>query len=870
MIDRAQKPVALILFVLSGLVSLVFQVAWLRMLVLVFGNTVWAVSTLLTTFMAGLAIGSWLFGRVADRRGSRVSGDTRASCFRLYGLLEGLIGLYGLLTPLIFGKLHLVYVPLYHLCGGDNVLMGLFKFFLGFLVLLPPTILMGGSLPLLARHFTVDVKRAGSGIGFLYTANTFGAVIGTLITAFLLIPLMGLRLAIFSAAIVNFAIMAVVWFLTRGKTVRDDIRGLAKARGGEAASRWVLWCYFACGFAALAYEVIWNRILVLHLGSSVYAYSIMLGIYLLGVTLGAAVMSYFIEKIKRPVRVFAVIQFLIALDLILSIHQFSWLPDTVAALAHFTGAETYGSVVISLFVGTFQILIIPTLLFGASFPLAVKLFVLHQRRLGSETGRLYAFNTMGTILGSFIAGFLLLPLLGAQPGLLVIASINLVVGIYLVFKTGARPMPKRLTAVIVILLFYGGYFTLTDKDQVILTAGIFQSEDQSTVRLLDFQEDIYATVAVEEREDVRGRWRQLSLNGINVAGTSGELFVIQKLQGHLPLLLHRDTRSVLHIGFGSGGTAWAVSRYPVEKITVAEISRSVIDRAARYFEDVNHGVLADPRLKVTYTDGRNMVLSGTGKYDVILSDSIHPRFSGNGTLYTYDYYRLLRDRLNPNGLVSQWLPFYSLTPKNFKMIIRSFYEVFPYTSVWFVNSNVNDYVIVIGKLDGPKIDYALMEKQLKIPAVAADLGEIHSESPYKLLDYFLFANDRVGAFVGEVPLHTDDNMAVEYLSGRALDRKETAYHNYLNLLKCRTPVQPYLTNLDQASQDRQTIIASLERYERATAFNLSGQLLFRQDRFNQAFAAFDKILLANPDDLEPVEYFGSTYQQPFLRSARLQ
>lgn len=867
MTDKVQKPVALFLFICSGLISLVFQVVWLRMLVLVFGNTVWAVSTLLTTFMAGLAIGSWLFGRIADRIGETGSGG---SPLKMYGILEGLIGLYALITPLIFSKLHFVYVPLYGFSGGDNALMGLFKFFLGFMVLLPPTICMGGTLPLLARHFTTDVNKAGSGIGILYTANTFGAVVGTLLTAFLLIPILGLKLTIYSAAGINLMILLLIWIMTRGKSVSFKVRGLLKHRRGGTPHRWILWVYFGCGFAALAYEVIWNRILVLHLGSSVYAYSIMLGIYLLGIALGAAVMSYFVNKIKRPILVFSVIQFLIAFDLVLSIHQFSVLPGTIKAVALIIGAGSYGSIALSFFFSTFQILIIPTLLFGASFPLAVQLFVHHRKSLAAETGQIYAYNTMGTIVGSFIAGFLLLPLVGAQNGLLMIASVNLLLGVYLIFKTRGRQVLKMITVSLAILIFYGSYIVLTGKNQVILTAGVFRSGERSSVKLLDFKEDIYATVAVEDRRDVRGRWRQLSLNGINVAGTSGELFAIQKLQGHLPMLLHKSPRSILHIGFGSGGTAWAVSRYPVEKITVAEISHSVIDKAGKFFKDVNHGVLGDPRLKVTYTDGRNMVLAGREKYDVILSDSIHPRFSGNGSLYTYDYYKLLRRRLKPNGLVSQWLPFYSITPENFKMIIKSFYRVFPNTSVWFVNSNMNDYVIVIGKLDGALFDYAVIEKKLKIPGVAADLRKIHAATPYKMLDFFFFANDRVEEFIGNAPLHTDDNVAVEYLSGRDLNRKATAYKNYLSLLKYRQSVIGYLSNLDGAVENRKQIIDVLRRYEMATTFNLQGQLLFRQDRPRLAFATFDKILLANPDDLEPVEYFGASYQQPFLHQARLE
>lgn len=850
----------MLLFLLSGLISLIFQVAWLKMLVTVFGNTVWAVSTLLTTFMAGLAIGSWLFGRIADHTGSPL---------RLYGILEGFIGLYGILTPLIFSKLHLLYIPLYSFSGGDNVLMGFIKFFLALVILLPPTICMGATLPLLARQFTRKVKTAGSGIGSLYTINTLGAVLGTFASGFFLIPMLGLRMTVLIAAAVNFFILVVTFLLTRGETATFKGKGLFKIKLKKVEERWVMGVYLICGFTALAYEVIWNRILTLHLGSSVYAYSIMLAVYLLGVTLGSGIMSFYVNRLKNPVGVFAFIQIVLALDLILIINQFGTLSKTMGTMGDVMAGQGYFSYILTLFISTLQLLILPTVLFGACFPLAVRLFVKKKGELGKETGSLYAVNTLGTILGAFCAGFLLLPLMGAQMGLLVIASMNLMVGGYLVFKARGGKLKQLMTVVSALLLFFGGYFLLTYENQVVLTAGVFQGGEREEVKLLAFEEDIYATVTVEERNDVRGTWRQLSMNGVNVAGTSSELFSIQKLQGHLPLLLHDNPKSVLHIGFGSGGTAWAVSRYPVEKITIAEISRSVINKASKYFQMVNHGVLEDPRVEVDFTDGRNKVLADKKTYDVILSDSIHPRFSGNGSLYTYDYYKLLKKRLKPEGVVSQWLPFYSITPQNFKMIIKSFYNVFPNTSVWFANNTINAYVIVIGKLGSGMIDYAGMEKKLAISEVFADLKEINCETTYKILDFFLFANQKVADFVGNVPLHTDDNMAVEYLSGRALSRTFTSYLNYVYLMKFRTPVKDYLVNLDKARESSDDIINILGRYWVTTTYNLTGQRLFWEGKHSEAFEKFDLIPIYNPQDKEPVEYFGAPFQEPFLRKAKI-
>ena len=818
---KTQKYTASILFLLSGLVSLVFQVVWLKMLVLVFGNTIWAVTTLLVAFMSGLALGSWVFGKIADRVPSPL---------KLYGIIEAIIGFLGLLTPLIFTNLDIIYRPLYRILGGDSLLMGFAKFLIAFLILLIPTSLMGATLPLLAKKFTPKIKEAGSNIGFLYTINTFGAVIGTLLAGFLLIPLFGIKMTVLVASLVNFIILIVILILTAGESIAFSKTGLFKFQLKKSENNFILWIFLLCGFAALSYEVLWNRILVLHIGSSVYAYAVMLGVFLLGISLGSGLMSYFVKIIKNPLYTLGFLQLMLVLSILLQIKQFSKFSITISNFGSVIGYDSYWKYVGSLFLSTFRILIIPTLIFGATFPLVVKFFVQKSKEVGKDTGLLYAFNTVGTIFGSFLTGFIFIPLLGAQKSLLLIGTLSFVIGAYLLLKF-TKNLKLSLSLVAMVLVIFISLYALTiNTDEVLLKAGIFNNSEQDTVEILDFSEDIYATVTVEERTDVRGTWKSLSMNGVNVAGTSCELFTIQKLQGHLPMLLHKNPKSVLHIGFGSGGTAHAVSCYPVDKITIAEISKSIIKKSSEFFKEINYGVLDDPRIEINFTDGRNFVLASNQKFDVILSDSIHPRFSGNGSLYTYDYYKLLRERLKPGGLVSQWLPYYSLTTENFKMIIKAFHKVFPNTSVWYTNSTFNSYVIVIGKTDGPEIDFGNMAEKFKIEKVLKDMDEIDTANPFKVLDYFMFANDTVTEFVGDVPLHTDDNMAVEYMSGKIVNRFQTTLNNFASILKFREDLLPYLVNIESDNMNKGLIIDEINKYHEATGYNLSraASILFEQ------------------------------------------
>jgi spermidine synthase len=854
------KPLIMILFLLSGFVSLIFQVVWLKTLVLVFGNTVWAVSTLLTAFMAGLALGSWLFGKIADKVGSPL---------KLYGIIEGLIGFTALITLPLFDNLIYIYRPLYSLTGGDNVAMGVIKFLIAFLVLIIPTSLMGGTLPLLAKRFANDLKTAGSTIGYLYTINTLGAVLGTFISGFFLIPALGLKLTLLCASGANFIILIVILMITMKDKIRLSLKNLFKSKTSLTKNKYILWIFFLCGFAALGYEVLWNRILVLSIGSSVYAYTVMLAVYLLGIAIGAAMMSYFIPRLKKPEVALTIIQFLIAASVIFQIKRFGTLSTTITNLGNVIGITNHASYIASLFLATTQIILIPTLLFGATFPLVVKIFVNDIKKIGSETGVLYSFNTLGTILGSFTAGFLLLPVIGVQKSLVCLALLNLLIGSYVFIRSGVKKQLAIGIIISIISLFIVGYNSLCNKDEVILKAGIFQNSQRGKVEILSFSEDIYATVTVEERTEVSGTWRSLSMNGINVAGTACELFTIQKMQGHLPLLLHKNPKSVLHIGFGSGGTAWAVSRYPVEKIVIAEISRSIIEKSSKYFTSVNHNVLSDPRLDIRFTDGRNLILGTREKFDVILSDSVHPRFSGNGSLYTYDYYKLLRERLNPGGLISQWLPFYSVTPENFKMIVRAFHEVFPHTSIWYINSTVNPYVIIIGKTDSNRIDFEKMAARMRIKEVREDLEEIDIDNPFKVLDYFLFTDEKVKAFTDDVPLHTDDNMAVEYLSGKEVNRRLTVITNYYELIKHRISIEPYLINIRDKGTSEGNIRDRIQLYETGTGYNLNGQLMFLLGKREKAFKEFELIRFYNPEDLEPVEFFGASFQRPFLTQAAL-
>ncbi len=793
---KKSVPAILVLFILSGFCGLVYQVAWLRMLTLTFGSTVYAVSTLLTAFMGGLALGSAGIGRLTPR--------IRRPLL-VYGLLELAIGLYGLSTPWMFRTVDGLYILIYqHFTPGASTFAAL-RFVMAMAILIIPTMLMGGTLPVLARFVIRKREQAGSGAGILYFANTAGAVLGCFAAGFILIPGLGLRAAILVAAVLNGLVFVFAAMLSRrfGEPLEPALDEPAPAAvpgvsalpapPGDAAFRRLFFVFFfLTGMASLAYEVYWTRILVLYLGSSVYAFSIMLVVLLLGLALGSLICAPLCDRL-RPAGLagwFGAVELGIGVAILIQVQQFKTLSETMGNMGLALGTPSYPKMIIVFFFATVQVMLIPTVLMGASFPLAAKAVSGTLKRVGRDLGDLYGVNTLGAIVGSFAAGFILIPLLGVQWSMGVTAALNVAVGgVALVTARRGRSgmallAPLPVVLVLVYVLLFNGLYPM---DQVLTSAGVFNHRGAG--RVIHFEEDAQATITVEEMTDTRGDWRSISLNGVNVAGTSIDLLAVQKMQGHLPLLIHGNAKSVLHIGFGSGGTAHAVSKYPVEHIRVAEISPGVIRTSARYFKEINHTFwLEDDRVQITYCDGRNFILAAPQTFDVILSDSIHPRYSGNGSLYTREYYELCRSKLNPGGIVSQWLPFYSLTDENLRMIFKSFQAVFPETYVFYINSTINPFTVVLGRVAGEKIDVARMAELLAIPAVRADLEDIGQTDPVRILDNFLFGRETLESYVKGVPFHTDDWPAVEYFSSKLLSRTWSWRDNFDTLLGQRHPV----------------------------------------------------------------------------------
>jgi spermidine synthase len=766
------------LFFLSGISALLYQIVWLKYLGFVFGNTVYAAATLIAVYLAGLGIGAFLFGRQSWPRRPLLA----------YALVEALIGALAAFSPNAFALIDRLYIASFQQWLDAPATLALARIGAAALVLLPPTLLMGGTLPLLVRAFREEGSESGHAVAALYAANTFGATAGVALAGFFTIPSVGLLTTIFVGVLINFALAAaaaLLGFRTKDRSLADAAIERDTPLIATGAT-FVLTIALLTGLTSIADEVFWSRILVLHLGSSVYAYSLMLFSFLIGLAIGSAIIDRRIARADAP-KVLGLLQISLAAVLALQIHYFTRFSDVLEFFARLFGAASYSATVMTFICAVLSALVIPTALMGAAFPLIVRL---HAQRTGSAESRsvgvVYLWNTIGSITGSLAAGFLLIRALGSQNGLYATALINLLLGVLLLARSDRKMLGWAAVAAATLL----GSFVLARPDQVILSAGLF-TDDKA--KILVFREDTTATVTLRQyAPDLLS----LELNGVNVAGTSADLIGTQKLQGHLPLLMHPGAKSVLHIGFGSGGTAYAVSRHAVSNITIAEISPEVLETSGKYLRQVNHGVLTDPRVKARIADGRNYVLAAPEKFDVILSDSIHPRYAGNGSLYTKDYFELCRKKLNPNGIVSMWLPIYSLTPRNYLMILRAFHDVFPNSTVWYVPNAPNAYTIVIGRTESGPIDLKRMQSRVT-PAVAGELAGIGIRDIYDLSSALIQDPDGIAALTSGVEPHVDDLPAVEYESGRIIDREGSWLANFIMLTRSMSPFErAFATDVD--------------------------------------------------------------------------
>ncbi len=769
----------------SGLAALVYEVVFMRKLTLVFGTTVYSVSCVLASFMAGLSLGSWLLGRYVGKF---------KNLLQWYGFIEFGIGGSAYLISILIPKIELLYPILFSSVTQRPLFFTFIQFIFCFLLLLPPTVLMGATFPLVTHLLVSDERELGRKVGAFYAINTFGGAIGALLASYLLIPLLGVSGTIEAAVMINGVIGAIMLILSSATAniapYSPCPQNLAKSQVpllSPLLKKGVMASFALSGFFALAYEVLWTRVLTAVIGHSVYAFSIILSSFLLGIVLGSSWISRKMDSQKTNRNLFQMLVFfhlLLASFVLLTIPFFDGLPFLFKHL-HRWFSQHFGWFQLAQFFLCFFVIFVPTFFFGAIFPLVNRLlFDNSSQPVGAAVGKLYALNTMGAIAGSLVSGFVFIPLFGGiQLALRAIASAHFLMGAILIWILPTLSFSKKA----VIAICFSGVLFLTaffEKawDPALLYSGMYLYAPKYSDNLNDFKkglrqgkilfhkEGIHATVTVK---DFHKDWLVLFINGKGDASSREwpeSDFASQCLLAHVPSLLHPNPRSVAVIGLGSGATVGAALSYPLQEIDVIEISPEVIE-ASRLFSRANDHALDDLRVRLIVQDARQYLLATQKRYDLILSEPSNPWITGISNLFTKDHYEILKTRLEPGGIVAQWFHYYSMNETDFKIALKTFSSVFRYVTLWDVHYAsrfaIGD-IILIGSETPLRPSRQEIEKRMKSPRIHAALSRIGRGDFHRLIDLYMMDEIDLHDYTRGMPLNTDDFPMIEFSAPKSL------------------------------------------------------------------------------------------------------
>lgn len=738
-----------VLFLLSGAAALAYEVVWVKLLTLQFGNAAWSISTVVASFMAGLGAGGAWAGRRADRMQKPL---------RAYALLELGIALFGAVSVPLLKHIPQVLDPFYKLTDGYFALFVLLQFLLSFAMLALPTFLMGASLPLLIVAVSKEAAFRRS-VALFYGINTLGAALGTLVAGFILLPALGISAAVWVAVAAGVLVAGGAMLLDRRMGPRPVSTEQQKSASSAQTPRLLLAALALAGCLGLFYQIAWTRLLIPVVGSSVYAFTIILTTVLLGIGVGsllAAIPSFRESSCWKAV---AIAMGLGSCSVLAGLFAVNELPRMFTAMAQGTGDRTW---LLFLSQGTLaaSIVFVPACCMGAALPLGIAAWRNEVGSRGWAVGGMYAANTIGAIVGSVLAGFALLPWLGATGLIRLGAIVGMMVAVVLFLCDRTSPQRQRLGwAGLCAALLAASAFTLPQIDIKNLQRGVFRrlqaSEERTPIKsvLLYAREGTNATVTVFRTPNST----VLKVNGKADASTGADMDS-QYLLGHLPMFLHPRPQEIGIIGYGSGATVYATATHPnVTAVDVVEIEQAVLD-ASEYFESVNHVILEDSRVKLHTEDGRNFLRHQKKTYDVILSQPSNPWIAGVSSLFTAEYYQAASARLKPGGLFCQWMQAYETSAETVRVVLNTLASEFPYVAVF----KVSDDLICVAShspITGSARRYA---ERFALPQVRSSLQRIQIENPFDLFaSAFLRFPENADAFKSPIK-NTDDNLWLEY------------------------------------------------------------------------------------------------------------
>ncbi len=766
-VSNRHLPILLALFAGSGCAALIYEVVWFQLLQLVIGSSALSLGVLLGTYMGGMCLGSLLLPRFVS---------SREHPLRIYALIEASIGVCGLLVLFAYPLIDHVYAAL----GGEGWWGIVLRVIIAAICLLPPTLLMGASLPAIAR-WVETTPQGVSWLGFFYGGNIAGAVFGSLLAGFYLLRVYDMPTATYAAVAINAAVAFISYRLAK-KTAYQALDASGHGAAAADGSRGVLIAIALSGMCALGAEVIWTRLLSLMLGATVYTFSIILAVFLVGLGIGSAAGSQWSRHHQGPRVALALCQLLLAGAVAWTAYMVSdsipnWPINPLLATSPWFNFQ------IDL-MRCLWAMLPPACLWGASFPLALAAVASRGQDAGKLVGEVYAGNTIGGIVGALGFAVILIPWIGTQDSerlLIASSAIAALVVFVPMFKTLSKTAVAGLaaSAVIVIMLISG----VSEMPWLAVAYGRRMMVSTNPGRPLYVGEGRNSSIVVSELPDGK---HYFHVSGKVEASTEPYDMRLQRMLGHLPALLHPDPQSVLVVGFGAGVTAGTFVVHPtVRKITICELEPLIPPVSTKYFERENYNVLNDPRTQVFYDDARHYILTSKDQFDVITSDPIHPWVKGTSSLYSKQYFELVKQHLSPGGIVTQWVPLYESDEATVKSELATFFDVFPNGTIWGNDIDGEGYdIVLLGQVAPLKIDLDALQARWDLPENARVVRSLLPEgfrSPIDLLATYAGRARDLAPWLAHADINDDLSMRLQYLAGMGLnfDRPAMIYNDML-------------------------------------------------------------------------------------------
>ncbi|MCZ6794261.1 MAG: fused MFS/spermidine synthase [Planctomycetota bacterium] len=904
------RALALFCFFLSGATGLLYEVLWTRLLGATIGNTHFSITMVVAVFMGGLAAGSYLGGRAADRSRNPL---------RLYGVLN-LVGALLCLAVVPASKLGQPFFAwLYQFHDGTPEAPPLLASRIVFsaLLILAPTTCMGATLPVLSRFFATRLGEVGFTVGRLYSINTFGAVVGVFSAGFWAMEHLGVWGTTLLAVGIDVVIGLLIIFAARGQTraAHDPTRGggdtmasgpesddaRAGARPATAGTRLppevrlAVLAFALSGFANMMLQIAWTKAIVQTIGNSTYAFSLIVTLFILGIGVGGGVMTLVVDRLRNLGLVLGVVITLTGLLVSATVPLLGHFPIWGARLFDAVDEPSYGKfLTIKIFM--VAVVILPsTTLMGSVFPLVGKIRTQAIESVGSAVGSAYFANTLGSILGTLAAGFLFVPLFGHVYWTLYLgAAISLFLGLYLVVRSSRLAPSWRLAlaggvALVTLVPSYvfrphGVLASDTHLwDPAVTTLGPYlyfrgsyykdrqSGEVRSVKELVDirrranivrwYREGIHAPVAVIENP--KGGLAMRISGKVDAStprpGEYNSDLPHQIMAGHLPMTLHPEPRDVLTLGLGGGVTLGTLTLYPIDGVDSLEISPEVIEAARDFFSGPNRGALGDsPRAPVRNVvgDGRNHLLYTRKRYDVISSLPSNPWIAGIGNLFTVEFFELCAERLKPGGIVCIWIPKINMRTEDMKTVVRTFVRVFDeHAQFWDLGYDC----LLIGS-DRPIVfDGARLARLLDKPEIRSDLASLGIVDARTFLRHYRSDLVAMRRFAGDGPVNTDSLPVLEFscprgLYGHHLDTyRDMAFGEYSPLSA------EWIHNMDPLIDEARAYRDAFRRYQLADAYSLDhetelarsrpdpGKLRKLSGKVMDGFYNLHELLLERPD-----------------------